>query len=133
MDRIWAVAKNAIRQALRMKVAAIFVVLLLVLLPVMGLTATGDGTLLGRLQTFVSYGMSLTSLLLCLLTIIVAGASHAGTTPRVLRRPRVGFRPTMLFNAAGTRPEPAVSVPSEKLTCPNATARAEPALEPPEI
>jgi hypothetical protein len=37
-----------------MKVAAIFIVLLLVLLPVMGLTATGDGTLKGRLQTFVA-------------------------------------------------------------------------------
>jgi hypothetical protein len=55
-----------------MKVAAIFIVLLLVLLPTMGLTATGDGTLKGRLQTFVSYGLSLTSLLLSLLTIIVS-------------------------------------------------------------
>jgi hypothetical protein len=55
-----------------MKVAAIFIVLLLVLLPAMGLTATGDGTLKGRLQTFVSYGLSLTSLLLSLLTIIVS-------------------------------------------------------------
>jgi len=72
MRRMWAVATNTIRQALRMKVAAIFVVLLLVLLPVMGFTATGDGTLKGRLQTFVSYGLSLTSLLLSLLTIIVA-------------------------------------------------------------
>jgi hypothetical protein len=72
MRRIWAVATNTIRQALRMKVAAIFIVLLLVLLPVMGLTATGDGTLKGRLQTFVSYGLSLTSLLLSLLTIIVS-------------------------------------------------------------
>lgn len=72
MRRVWAVATNTIRQALRMKVAAIFILLLLVLLPVMGATATGDGTLKGRLQTFVAYGMSLTSLLLSLLTIIVA-------------------------------------------------------------
>lgn len=72
MSKVWAVAKNTIRQALRMKVAIIFIILLLVLLPVMGLTATGDGTLQGRLQTFVSYGLSLTSLLLCLLTIIVS-------------------------------------------------------------
>ncbi len=55
-----------------MKVAAVFLILLLVLLPVMGLSATGDGTLKGRLQTFVSYGLSLTSLLLCLLTIIIS-------------------------------------------------------------
>jgi ABC-type transport system involved in multi-copper enzyme maturation permease subunit len=72
MRRLWAVARNTIRQAVRMKVAAAFIVLLLILLPVLGLTATGDGTLKGRLQTFVSYGFSLTSLLLSFLTIIVS-------------------------------------------------------------
>jgi len=72
MRSIWAVATNTIKQAVRMKVAAVFLILLLVLLPVMGFSATGDGTLKGRLQTFVSYGLSLTSLLLCLLTIIIS-------------------------------------------------------------
>jgi hypothetical protein len=72
MFRVWAVARNTIRQAVRMKVAIVFILLLLLLLPLMGLTATGDGTLKGRLQTFVSYGLSLTSLLLCLLTIIIS-------------------------------------------------------------
>jgi hypothetical protein len=72
MGSIWAVATNTIKQALRMKVAAVFLILLLVLLPAMGISATGDGTLKGRLQTFVSYGLSLTSILLCLLTIIVS-------------------------------------------------------------
>jgi hypothetical protein len=71
MRSIWAVATNTIKQALRMKIAAVFIVLLIVLLPVMGLSMTGDGTLKGRLQTFVSYSLSLTTLLLCLLTIIV--------------------------------------------------------------
>ena len=56
---------------------------------------------------------------------------QAGTVPWLLTRPRVGFRPTMLLNAAGTRPDPAVSVPSAKLTSPAATATAEPELEPP--
>ena len=72
MSSIWAVATNTIKQALRMKVAAVFIILLIVLLPAMGLTVTGDGTWKGRLQTFVSYGLSLTSLSLCLLTIIVS-------------------------------------------------------------
>src|SRR6202011_3881578 len=58
---------------------------------------------------------------------------QAGTTPRVLKRPRVGFSPTMLLNAAGTRPDPAVSVPKAKLTRPAATATAEPELDPPEM
>ena len=56
---------------------------------------------------------------------------QAGTTPRVLQRPLVGFKPTRWLNAAGTRPEPAVSVPSAKATRPAATATAEPELEPP--
>jgi hypothetical protein len=72
MHSIWAVATNTIKQALRLKIAAVFIVLLIVLLPVMGVSMTGDGTLKGRLQTFVSYGLSLTNLLLCLLTIIVS-------------------------------------------------------------
>lgn len=72
MYSIWAVAVNTIKQALRMKVAVVFVVLLLVLLPVLGFSTTGDGTLKGRLQTFVSYGLSLTSLLLCLLTVVIS-------------------------------------------------------------
>ena len=69
MRSIWAVAVNTVKQALRLKIAAVFIVLLLVLLPVMGLKMTGDGTLKGRMQAFVSYGLSLTALLLALLTI----------------------------------------------------------------
>ena len=37
----------------------------------------------------------------------------------------------MLFKPAGTRPEPAVSVPSASGTIPAATATAEPELDPP--
>jgi hypothetical protein len=72
MRSIWAVAKNTIKQALRMKIAIIFILLLLVLLPVLGFSTTGDETLKGRLQTFVSYGLSLTSFLLCVLTIVIS-------------------------------------------------------------
>jgi len=72
MHSIWAVAINTIRQALRIKVAVVFTILLIVLLPALGFTTTGDETLKGRLQTFVSYALSLTSFLLCLLTIIIS-------------------------------------------------------------
>ncbi|MHC4298692.1 MAG: hypothetical protein ACYS7Y_15445 [Planctomycetota bacterium] len=72
MHSIWAVATNTIKQALRMKVALVFMILLLVILPVLGFSATGDETLKGRLQTFLSYSVSLMSFLLCLLTIIVS-------------------------------------------------------------
>jgi len=54
MRSIWAVAVNTIKQALRMKVAIVFMVLLFVLLPVLGASATGDETLKGRLQTSVA-------------------------------------------------------------------------------
>ena len=37
---------------------------------------------------------------------------QAGTTPAVETRPRLGLSPTMLLKPAGTRPDPAVSVPS---------------------
>ena len=57
---------------------------------------------------------------------------HAGTTPVVGTSPRVGFTPTIPWNAAGTRPEPAVSVPRAMSAMPRATATAEPELEPPE-
>jgi hypothetical protein len=72
MRSVWAIAVNTIKQALRLKIAVVFIILLLVLLPVMGTAMTGDGTLKGRLQVFVSYGMSLTRFLLCLLTMIVS-------------------------------------------------------------
>mgnify|MGYP001565895545 CR=1 FL=1 len=72
MRRIWAVASNTIKQALRMKIAVVFLIMLFVLLPALGISTTGDETLKGRLQTFVSYSLSLMSFLLCLLTIIVS-------------------------------------------------------------
>ena len=58
---------------------------------------------------------------------------QAGTTPAVLSSPRDGLRPTMLLKAAGTRPDPAVSVPSANVTRPLATATADPELDPPEM
>ena len=70
--RIWAIAVNTFRQVLRTKIALVFMGLLAVSLPLMAATATGDGTLKGRLQTFVSYGISLTGFLLSILTISVS-------------------------------------------------------------
>ncbi|MCE5340194.1 MAG: hypothetical protein LLF92_03590 [Planctomycetaceae bacterium] len=72
MSRVWAVAKNSFVSAMRMKAAIVFMLLLIVLLPIMSLTTTGDGTLKGRVQSFISYGLGLTSLLLSILTIVVS-------------------------------------------------------------
>ncbi|MDH7598419.1 MAG: hypothetical protein QHH07_02120 [Sedimentisphaerales bacterium] len=70
MGKILAVATNTVRQVVRMRIAVVFFVLLLVILPVLAAASTGDGTVKGRLQTFVSYGLSLIGLLVSLLTII---------------------------------------------------------------
>ena len=72
MHSLWAIAKNTLSQAIRMKVAGVVIVLLLVLLPLMSVVMDGDGTLLGKLQTFVSYGLGLVSFLLCILTIAIS-------------------------------------------------------------
>jgi len=84
MRSILAVANNTLKQALRMKIALVFIVLLLLILPAMALNASGDGTPKGRLQTFVSYGVSLTSFLLSLLTIFVC--IHTVTSDLVQRQ-----------------------------------------------
>ncbi len=72
MHSVWAVARNTIAQAVRMKLAVVIIVLLVIILPLMSVIITGDGTLLGKLQTFVSYGLSLTAVLISLLTMAVA-------------------------------------------------------------
>lgn len=72
MRSIRAVARNTIAQAIRLRVAVIFIVLLLILLPVMSVVMSGDGTIKGKLQTFISYAFSLTAFLLAVLTIIVS-------------------------------------------------------------
>jgi hypothetical protein len=55
-----------------------------------------------------------------------AGRHHAARRHRA----EEGFRPTIPFSAAGTRPDPAVSVPSASATMPRATATAEPGGRP---
>ena len=66
-------------------------------------------------------------------TVTQSKLAQAGTTPSVDQAPSEGLYPTMVFSIAGTRPEPAVSVPSENAAIPSATATAEPELEPPLI
>lgn len=65
-------------------------------------------------------------------TLTQSRSRQAGTTPRVGTSPRVGLSPTTPWNDAGTRPEPAVSVPRARSATPRATATADPLLDPPE-
>src|SRR6185436_11272910 len=54
-----------------------------------------------------------------------------GNTPSMGTKPCVVFNPTTPHQAAGTRTEPAVSVPKATSAIPLATATADPQLEPP--
>ena len=69
----------------------------------------------------------------CAKTLTQSKVRQAGTTPRVDHQPRVGLKPTRPLKAAGTRPEPAVSVPMANAARPSFTATAEPLLLPPEM
>jgi hypothetical protein len=91
-----------------MKVAAAVILLLLVILPLMSWTLTGDGTLLGRLQSFSSYSISLVGFLLSLLTIAVSCYSlHSDLQTRtidlVVTKPVVRYQIVLgkFFGAAG--------------------------------
>jgi hypothetical protein len=77
------------------------------------------------LSTSAASGASLVN------TVMQSSERQAGTRPVVDQRPLLGLWPTRPLKAAGTRPEPAVSVPSAKGTSPAATTTAEPELEPP--
>ena len=57
---------------------------------------------------------------------------QAGTTPEHENTPTEGLIEIKLFNAAGTRVEPAVSVVNARQAIPLATTLPEPELEPPE-
>src|SRR5699024_10901255 len=62
---------------------------------------------------------------------VVSNDFASGKIPSVDNRSKVGLKPTAPHSAAGTRIDPAVSVPTATGTMPRATAAADPELEPP--
>lgn len=67
MARVWAVARLTLAEAIRTRLAIAFVVLLVGLMVLLVATATGDGTIAGKVQMFISYSMGVTHFLLSLL------------------------------------------------------------------
>ena len=61
----------------------------------------------------------------------VSKCREIGTIPSVGMRPNVGLKPTTPWRMAGSSTEPLVSVPSARGTSPQATAAADPELDPP--
>jgi ABC-type transport system involved in multi-copper enzyme maturation permease subunit len=60
-----------------MKVAVVFILLLVVILPTLPMTASGDGTLKGRVQSFLNYSLFITWVLLGMLTVCMACSTLA--------------------------------------------------------
>jgi len=77
MRRIFAVARNMIAEGIRMKIAIIFIVMLAVIVPAMPSIIQGDGTLKGRVQTFLAYSLGAAGVLLSLLTLFLSCSSVA--------------------------------------------------------
>ncbi|MCD4699824.1 MAG: hypothetical protein K8R91_04545 [Phycisphaerae bacterium] len=78
MRNIWAVTRETFLQCARTRIIVVFGVLLAVCVLGIGFKMTGDGTLKGRIQTFLAYSTSLTQLLLCLVTIFLTTSIVTG-------------------------------------------------------
>ncbi|MBI1371086.1 MAG: hypothetical protein GC162_20850 [Planctomycetes bacterium] len=69
------VARTVIDEAIRMKLAVVFMALMLVTVPIMPFLQSADNPLHYRVQTFLTYSMFVTGLLLSLMTIFLACAT----------------------------------------------------------
>jgi len=67
--RVFAVARNAIAEGIRTKIASGFALMILLAIPTFWFTASGDGTIKGQVQMFIAYSLGFTSFMLALLTI----------------------------------------------------------------
>ena len=74
MFPLWAVARHTFKQCLRMKIAGLFMMLLAVMLVALPFGMKGDGTLAGKIRSFISYGPGLTAVMLSLMTIFLSAA-----------------------------------------------------------
>ena len=72
MIRIWAIARHTMAESFRMKLALVFVALLALIVLGLPFSVSGDGSLTGTVQAFMSYALSATGLLLGILTIFLS-------------------------------------------------------------
>ena len=92
MRRLLAVTRETLKECLRTRVAAVFVALLAACLVGIALGFKGDGTLPGRIRTFLAYSVVLTQLLLAIVTVlltvgIVTGDIHRKSIFIVISKP----------------------------------------------
>ncbi|MCG8407218.1 MAG: ABC transporter permease [Phycisphaerales bacterium] len=82
---IIAIAKTAVAEGIRAKVASGFALIVLASLPFFWLVAEGDGTIKGRIQMFMAYSLGFSSIILALLTIFFScrSLSHEITSRQI--------------------------------------------------
>ncbi|MCH7633016.1 MAG: ABC transporter permease subunit [Planctomycetes bacterium] len=72
MNPCWAVARQTVAESLRMRIAWVFLVLIGLIVFVLPFSITGDSSLTGAVQSFMSYAFSATSVLLGVLTLFMS-------------------------------------------------------------
>lgn len=72
MSQAWAVARQMISEGLRMKLAGVFCLLLGLCVLGLPFSITGDASITGAVQSFLSYALSSAGFLLALLTIFLS-------------------------------------------------------------
>ncbi|MBI5722463.1 MAG: ABC transporter permease [Planctomycetes bacterium] len=82
MTGIWTVARQTFVQCLRMRMALGFIIMLAVALAGVGITVKGDGTLNGRIRTFLDYSFVITVLIPGIMTIFLTVGMVAGDVRR---------------------------------------------------
>ncbi|RPI64438.1 MAG: ABC transporter permease [Planctomycetaceae bacterium] len=78
MSTVRAMARQTFSQCIRMKIAAAFIVLLVIAFIVIATCIKGDGTLAGRLRMFLSYSTSIVGIILSLVTVFLAASLISG-------------------------------------------------------
>ncbi len=72
MNQIWAVARQMIAEGVRMKIALVFLVLIGAVVLGLPFSIEGDRSLTGRVQSFLSYGLTAVGFFLGLLTVFMS-------------------------------------------------------------
>lgn len=82
MTRIWAVARQMIAEGIRMKIALVFLLLIAMLVLGLPFSIAGDSSLTGAVQSFMTYGLAGTGVLLGMLTIFLSRSLSDDLTGR---------------------------------------------------
>ncbi len=72
MMQVWTIARQMIAEGIRMKIALVFFVLIAAIVFGLPFSVTGDSSLTGAVQSFMSYSLMATGLLLGVLTIFMS-------------------------------------------------------------